>query len=322
MDSSQIDEVATASPTLGLRDELLDTLTELGYEEPTPVQRETIPHLIEGRDLVGQAATGTGKTAAFALPLLQSLDIGKGRPTASALVLVPTRELAMQVSEAIFKYGRQLGVKVVPVYGGQPIFRQLQSLERGVHVVVGTPGRVLDHLGRRSLDVAGHPYCRPRRGRRDARHGFRRGHRDDPRLTADGAPDGAVLGDDAAAHRRHRQALPRRPGAHHCRGHGERRPPGADHPAGVHRSTSPQGGGARADPRHRDAGGGARVLPHAHRGRHAHRDDERPWLPCRSAARRHGPGPARPRDGPTARRAPPSCSSPRTSPPAVSTSTR
>ena len=119
------------------------------------MQRETIPHLIEGRDLVGQAATGTGKTAAFALPLLHSLDIDRRRPTASALVLVPTRELAMQVSEAIFKYGRQLGVKVVPVYGGQPIYRQLQSLERGVHVVVGTPGRVLDHLGRRSLDVAG-----------------------------------------------------------------------------------------------------------------------------------------------------------------------
>ena len=154
MDSSPFDE-GDGFATLGLRSELLDTLTELGYEEPTPVQRETIPHLIEGRDLVGQAATGTGKTAAFALPLLHSLDIGRGRPTASALVLVPTRELAMQVSEAIFKYGRHLGVKVVPVYGGQPIFRQLQSLERGVHVVVGTPGRVLDHLGRRSLDVQG-----------------------------------------------------------------------------------------------------------------------------------------------------------------------
>jgi len=111
MDSSQIGEGGDGFANLGLRDELLDALTDLGYEEPTPVQRETIPHLIEGRDLVGQAATGTGKTAAFALPLLHSLDIGKGRPAASALVLVPTRELAMQVSEAIFKYGRQLGVK-------------------------------------------------------------------------------------------------------------------------------------------------------------------------------------------------------------------
>ncbi len=148
------DDASDGFAALGLRAELLDALIELGYEEPTPVQRETIPHLIEGRDLVGQAATGTGKTAAFALPLLHSLSIGRGRPAATALVLVPTRELAMQVSEAIFKYGRQLGVKVVPVYGGQPIFRQLQSLERGVHVVVGTPGRILDHLGRRSLDVA------------------------------------------------------------------------------------------------------------------------------------------------------------------------
>ncbi len=149
------DDASDGFADLGLRPELLSTLIELGYEEPTPVQRETIPHLIEGRDLVGQAATGTGKTAAFALPLLHSLAIGRGRPAATALVLVPTRELAMQVSEAIFKYGRQLGVKVVPVYGGQPIFRQLQSLERGVHVVVGTPGRVLDHLGRGSLDVDG-----------------------------------------------------------------------------------------------------------------------------------------------------------------------
>ena len=231
MDSSPFEEEDGFS-TLGLRSELLDTLTELGYEEPTPVQRETIPHLIEGHDLVGQAATGTGKTAAFALPLLHSLDIGRGRPTASALVLVPTRELAMQVSEAIFKYGRHLGVKVVPVYGGQPIFRQLQSLERGVHVVVGTPGRVLDHLGRRSLDVQGDPHRRPRRGRRDARHGLRRGHRNDPRLTAGRASDRAVLGNDAAAHRRHRQALPHRPGAHHGEGHGECRPPGADHASG------------------------------------------------------------------------------------------
>jgi ATP-dependent RNA helicase DeaD len=149
------DDAVEGFAALGLRHELLDALIELGYEEPTPVQRETIPHLIDGRDLVGQAATGTGKTAAFALPLLHSLEFGGGRPSATALVVVPTRELAMQVSEAIFKYGRRLGVKVVPVYGGQPIFRQLQSLERGVHVVVGTPGRILDHLGRRSLDLDG-----------------------------------------------------------------------------------------------------------------------------------------------------------------------
>ncbi len=134
---------------LGLRRELLDELAALGYEEPTPVQRETIPALLAGSDLIAQAATGTGKTAAFALPIINALDRNAAAPV--ALVLVPTRELAMQVSEAFFKYGRLLDTKVVPIYGGQPIFRQLKALDRGVHVVVGTPGRVLDHIGRGSL---------------------------------------------------------------------------------------------------------------------------------------------------------------------------
>jgi ATP-dependent RNA helicase DeaD len=135
--------------SLGLRDELLATLDDLGYEEPTPIQRETIPLLLTGRDLLGQAATGTGKTAAFALPALQLIDPSRREP--QVLVLVPTRELAVQVSEAMFRYGRELGVKVVPVFGGQPIQRQLQALDRGVHVVVATPGRALDHIGRGSL---------------------------------------------------------------------------------------------------------------------------------------------------------------------------
>ena len=129
-------------------------LDDLGYEEPTPIQRETIPLLIAGNDLLGQAATGTGKTAAFALPVLELIDttsVGRAKPF--ALVLVPTRELAVQVSEAIFKYGRHLGVKVVPIYGGQPIHRQLQQLDRGVHVVVATPGRAIDHIGRGSLPL-------------------------------------------------------------------------------------------------------------------------------------------------------------------------
>jgi ATP-dependent RNA helicase DeaD len=128
-------------------------LTALGYEEPTPIQREAIPPLLEGRDLLGQAATGTGKTAAFALPLLERLQRSgaTGGKHPSALVLVPTRELATQVSEAIHKYGRQLGVRVLPIYGGQPIVRQLKELERGVDVVVATPGRALDHIGRKTL---------------------------------------------------------------------------------------------------------------------------------------------------------------------------
>ena len=139
---------------LGLRPELLAALDDLGYEEPTPIQEATIPPLIAGRDLLGQAATGTGKTAAFALPILHHLDTRSGRSKApAALVLVPTRELAMQVSEAIFNYGRHLGVRVVPIYGGQPIYRQLQQLDRGVHVVVATPGRAVDHIGRGSLPL-------------------------------------------------------------------------------------------------------------------------------------------------------------------------
>ncbi|HEX2047703.1 MAG TPA: DEAD/DEAH box helicase [Acidimicrobiales bacterium] len=144
------------SPTfadLGLRPELLLALSELGYEEPTPIQRETVPPLLEGRDLLGQAATGTGKTAAFALPILQRLGPDRRGAEPSALVLVPTRELAVQVSEAVHRYGRHLGARVVPVYGGQPIGRQLRTLERGVDVVVATPGRVLDHLARRTLPL-------------------------------------------------------------------------------------------------------------------------------------------------------------------------
>jgi ATP-dependent RNA helicase DeaD len=140
---------------LALAPELVGVLSALGYEEPTPIQREAIPPLLEGKDLLGQAATGTGKTAAFALPLLERLQrsgaLGGKHPT--ALVLVPTRELATQVSEAIHKYGRDLGARVLPIYGGQPIVRQLKALERGVDVVVATPGRALDHIGRKTLKL-------------------------------------------------------------------------------------------------------------------------------------------------------------------------
>ncbi|MEI6701283.1 MAG: DEAD/DEAH box helicase, partial [Actinomycetota bacterium] len=138
---------------LGLRPELLKELSALGYEEPTPIQAAAIPVLISGHDLLGQAATGTGKTAAFALPILQGLASGDRGREPTALILVPTRELAMQVSEALHRYGRSLGVRVVPVYGGQPIGRQLRSLEMGVDVVVATPGRAIDHLQRRTLKL-------------------------------------------------------------------------------------------------------------------------------------------------------------------------
>jgi len=140
---------------LGLRPELLSALTALGYEEATPIQRESIPPVIAGRDLLGQAATGTGKTAAFALPVLHRLAEGGERTEPMALVLVPTRELAMQVSEAVHRYGRGIGARVVPIYGGQPIGRQLHALKHGVDIVVATPGRALDHISRGTLRLGG-----------------------------------------------------------------------------------------------------------------------------------------------------------------------
>ncbi len=149
------DDESGGFAALGLDPRLVRGLESLGYEEPTPIQQETIPKLLEGRDLVGQAATGTGKTAAFALPLLQRFAErrDKGREP-FALVLVPTRELAMQVAEAVHRYGRALHVSVLPIYGGQAYQPQLRALERGVDVVVATPGRALDHLRRGTLSLA------------------------------------------------------------------------------------------------------------------------------------------------------------------------
>jgi ATP-dependent RNA helicase DeaD len=142
----------SAFAELGLEPPLLTTLGELGYEEPTPIQREAIPPLLAGRDLLAQAPTGTGKTAAFALPALQALRTSRAPDgSATVIVLVPTRELAMQVAEALTRYGRGQGVRVLPVYGGQPIGQQLRSLRRGVDIIVATPGRAVDHLNRGSL---------------------------------------------------------------------------------------------------------------------------------------------------------------------------
>jgi ATP-dependent RNA helicase DeaD len=140
---------------LGLRTELVTEIASLGYEEATPIQRAAIPPLLAGRDILGQAATGTGKTAAFALPMLQRVaDARPGPCKPLALVLVPTRELAVQVSEAFHRYGKGLGTAVVPIYGGQEFHRQVVALRRGAHVVVATPGRALDHLRRETLDLS------------------------------------------------------------------------------------------------------------------------------------------------------------------------
>ncbi|MFM7536154.1 MAG: DEAD/DEAH box helicase [Acidimicrobiales bacterium] len=137
---------------LGLPPALVATVTDLGYEEPTPIQAAAIPAMASGRDVLGRAATGTGKTAAFALPVLARLgDSPREVVEPMAMVLVPTRELAIQVSEAMHRYGRRSGARVLPVYGGQPIGRQLRELARGIDVVVATPGRALDHLERGSL---------------------------------------------------------------------------------------------------------------------------------------------------------------------------
>ena len=139
---------------LGLDVRVTNALAALGYEEPTPVQRAAIPPLLEGRDVLAQAATGTGKTAAFALPLLHRLTpdaIPKERT--AALILVPTRELAMQVSEAVHKYGKTMGVQVLAIYGGASMENQIRALKRGVDVVIATPGRALDHLRRKTLQL-------------------------------------------------------------------------------------------------------------------------------------------------------------------------
>ena len=139
--------------TLGLTDPLLDALTAVGYETPSPIQAQTIPRLLSGSDVLGQAQTGTGKTAAFALPVLAKIDVKRNVP--QALVMVPTRELAIQVAEAFQKYAVNLkGFHVLPIYGGQSYTPQLKGLKRGAHVIVGTPGRVMDHMKRGALDLA------------------------------------------------------------------------------------------------------------------------------------------------------------------------
>ena len=160
---AQVHAAATAAATpepvsgfvpFGLGAPLLEGLEALGFREPSPIQKAAIPELLLGRDLVGQAQTGTGKTAAFGLPLLARLDLNQRNP--QVLVLTPTRELALQVAEAITSYAARLrGVKVLAIYGGADFREQIQQLRRGVHIVVGTPGRVMDHMRQNTLDLSG-----------------------------------------------------------------------------------------------------------------------------------------------------------------------
>jgi ATP-dependent RNA helicase DeaD len=138
---------------LGLHPSVVAALVDVGYETPSPIQAETIPVLLSGADLLGQASTGTGKTAAFALPILSRIDLSQHAP--QALVLTPTRELAIQVAEAFQKYASKLpGFHVLPIYGGQSYTPQLKGLKRGAHVIVGTPGRLIDHVQSGALDLS------------------------------------------------------------------------------------------------------------------------------------------------------------------------
>lgn len=145
-------EIISQFSQLALAPEILQAVNEVGYETPSPIQAQSIPPLLAGRDLLGQAQTGTGKTAAFALPLLSRIEVSKN--CIQLLVLTPTRELAIQVAEALQKYARYVqGFHILPVYGGQGMSTQLRQLKRGVHAVVGTPGRILDHLRRGTLEL-------------------------------------------------------------------------------------------------------------------------------------------------------------------------
>lgn len=145
-------DTATTFSQLNLSEPILKGLDDVGYEKPSPIQAATIPLILEGKDIIGQAQTGTGKTAAFALPILSNLDLKEKDP--QVLVLAPTRELAIQVAEAFQKYARHMkGFHVLPIYGGQEYGGQIRSLKRGVHVVVGTPGRVMDHMRKGTLKL-------------------------------------------------------------------------------------------------------------------------------------------------------------------------
>lgn len=150
-------EEAKSFETLELPEPIMQAVRDLEFESMTPIQAQAIPVLLQGRDISGQAQTGTGKTAAFALPIIAKVDVTKNVP--QALVLAPTRELAVQVAGGIYALAKHTGLRVVPVYGGQPIDRQFRALKMGAHVVVGTPGRLIDHLRRGSLSLDTVTFC-------------------------------------------------------------------------------------------------------------------------------------------------------------------
>ena len=137
---------------LEIQAEILRAITDMGFEEATPIQAKAIPVVLEGKDIVGQAQTGTGKTAAFGIPILQ--NINPKSKTLQAIVLCPTRELAIQVADEIRKLAKYLhGIKVLPIYGGQDITKQIRSIKAGAQIIIGTPGRVMDHMRRKTMKL-------------------------------------------------------------------------------------------------------------------------------------------------------------------------
>ena len=190
----------TSFRDLGLSEALLQTLDELGYDEPTAIQEQAIPELLAGHDVIGQAQTGTGKTAAFGLPLLAVPRSGAPSET-QALVLTPTRELCIQVTQALRAYAEHLPSRSSRCSAARPSRPSSRGCGEGAHVVVATVGRTMDLISRGSLVLDLGPLRRPRRGRRDARPRLHRGRRADPADVPVGPPDVAVLGDDPAADR-------------------------------------------------------------------------------------------------------------------------
>ncbi len=188
--------------SLDLHASLVQAVAELGYTEPTPIQSVIIPIMLSGRDVIGQSQTGSGKTAAFSLPILQTLDLGEDHVPGKvqSLILTPTRELAMQVARAIYGYGQHRNARVLAIYGGQPYSRQIRRLRKGVDIVVGTPGRLLDLIQKKSAGPERGPRPRPGRSGRDVEHGLYRGHRDHSCKRPRSTPDGPLLRHRPAGH--------------------------------------------------------------------------------------------------------------------------
>jgi ATP-dependent RNA helicase DeaD len=288
-------EEAAATATfddLELTEPLRRAVADAGFESPTPIQARAIPVLLAGRDLIGQAQTGTGKTAAFGLPLLQRID--PASPRTQALVMVPTRELAVQAAGEIHRFARHTGVRTVPVYGGQPIDRQFRALRAGAQVVVGTPGRVLDHIRRGSLDLSGVSFCALDEADEMLAFGF---IEDIETILAELPPDRQLALFSATMPPRI-TGLARRfmPDAENVSIRARRRTVETTNQTYYEVAPGPQARSAGPRARHGNAGPDDRVLPDAAGDHDLGRGASPARLRCRGAARRHGAAGAGPRD--------------------------